>query len=161
MEERVHPIPFRTRKLSSPSPMILHNVMWESRPLSTIAPKPLAAPSARGFVFSFLSPSITSPSIPSVYPSFRYYPYILQGVIPQPLMGLSSAYQPHLHKTTFPPSMRQRRNFDAHVLEYAALKIPALPFQAEKRVFCKFAQHQPSPPLCCGEFKEGDSTTRF
>ena len=37
--------------------------------------------------------------------------------------------------------MRQRRNFDAHVLEYAALKIPALPFQAEKRVFCKFAQH--------------------
>ena len=52
MEERVHPIPFRTRKLSSPSPMILHNVMWESRPLSTIAPKPLAAASARGFVFS-------------------------------------------------------------------------------------------------------------
>src|SRR5574344_1558814 len=51
MEERVHPIPFRTRKLSSPSPMILHNVMWESRPLSTIAPKPLAAASARGFVF--------------------------------------------------------------------------------------------------------------
>ena len=35
MEERVHPIPFRTRKLSSPSPMILHNVMWESRPLPT------------------------------------------------------------------------------------------------------------------------------
>ena len=53
MEERVHPIPFRTRKLSSPSPMILHNVMWESRPLSTIAPKPLAAQSARGFVFSY------------------------------------------------------------------------------------------------------------
>ena len=51
MEERVHPIPFRTRKLSSPSPMILHNVMWESRPLSTIAPKPLAATGARGFVF--------------------------------------------------------------------------------------------------------------
>ena len=51
MEERVHPIPFRTRKLSSPSPMILHNVMWESRPLSTIASKPPAAISARGFVF--------------------------------------------------------------------------------------------------------------
>ena len=70
MEERVHPIPFRTRKLSSPSPMILHNVMWESRPLSTIAPKPLAAASARGFVFyppshaSFLAafpPASTSP----------------------------------------------------------------------------------------------------
>ena len=49
IEERVHPTPFRTRKLSSPSPMILHNVMWESRPLPKIARKPLAAPSARGF----------------------------------------------------------------------------------------------------------------
>ena len=38
--------------------------------------------------------------------------------------------------------MRQRRNFDAHVLEYAALKIPALPFQVAKCVFCKFDQHQ-------------------
>ena len=66
MEERVHPIPFRTRKLSSPSPMILHNVMGESRPLSTLAPKPLAATSARGFVFySPLAPSF-SPS-----PSFQ------------------------------------------------------------------------------------------
>ena len=64
MEERVHPIPFRTRKLSSPSPMILHNVMWESRPLSTIAPKPLAAQSARGFVFSHL-------------PSLRLHPFCL------------------------------------------------------------------------------------
>ena len=67
MEERVHPIPFRTRKLSSPSPMILHNVMWESRPLSTIAPKPLAATSARGFVFSFPLPS--SPLLTLAYPS--------------------------------------------------------------------------------------------
>ena len=62
---------------------------------------------------------------------------------------------------TFPPRMRQRRDFDAHVLEYAARKIPAFPFQAEKRVFCKFVQHQPSPSLRCGEFKEGDFTTRF
>ena len=37
--------------------------------------------------------------------------------------------------------MRQRRNFEAYVLEYAALKIPAFPFQDEKCVFCKFAQH--------------------
>ena len=51
IEERVHPTPFRTRKLSSPSPMILHNVMWESRPLPKIARKPLAAQSARGFLF--------------------------------------------------------------------------------------------------------------
>ena len=53
IEERVHPTPFRTRKLSSPSPMILHNVMWESRPLPKIVRDPLAAQSARG---SFLSP---------------------------------------------------------------------------------------------------------
>jgi len=57
--------------------------------------------------------------------------------------------------------MRQRRDFDAHVLEYVALKIPALPFQTAKRVFCKFAQHQPSPPRCSGEFNEGDVTTSF
>ena len=50
MEERVHPIPFRTRKLSSPSPMILHNVMWESRPLPTIAAKPPAAPERGGLL---------------------------------------------------------------------------------------------------------------
>jgi len=55
--------------------------------------------------------------------------------------------------------MRQRRDFDAHVHEYAALKIPALPFQDAKSVFCKFAQHQPSPSRCSGEFKEGDPTT--
>ena len=55
--------------------------------------------------------------------------------------------------------MRQRRDFDAHVHEYAALKIPALPFQDAKCVFCKFAQHQPSPSLRSGEFKEGDATT--
>ena len=31
MEERVHPIPFRTRQLSSPSSMILRTLTWESR----------------------------------------------------------------------------------------------------------------------------------
>ena len=62
---------------------------------------------------------------------------------------------------TFPAGMLQRRDFDAHVLEYVALKISALPFQTEKRVFCKFAQHLPSPSLRSGEFKEGDSTTCF
>ena len=31
MEERVHPIPFRTRQLSSPSSMILRPLTWESR----------------------------------------------------------------------------------------------------------------------------------
>ena len=31
----------------------------------------------------------------------------------------------------------------------------------EKCVFCKFAQHLPSPSLRSGEFKEGDATTSF
>ena len=75
MEERVHPIPFRTRKLSSPSPMILHNVMWESRPLSTIAPKPLAAQSARGFVFSL--PSLPFAFIPFSILSFHHHSFRL------------------------------------------------------------------------------------
>ena len=43
------------------------------------------------------------------------------------------------------------------LLWYAALKIPALPVQPAKSVFCKFAQHQPSPPLRFGEYKEGDA----
>ena len=58
IEERVHPTPFRTRKLSSPSPMILHNVMWESRPLPKIVRDPLAALSARGSFFIPAPPGI-------------------------------------------------------------------------------------------------------
>ena len=58
IEERVHPTPFRTRKLSSPSPMILHNVMWESRPLPKIVRDPLAAHSARGSFFVPALPGI-------------------------------------------------------------------------------------------------------
>ena len=58
IEERVHPTPFRTRKLSSPSPMILHNVMWESRPLPKVVRDPLAALSARGSFFVPAPPGI-------------------------------------------------------------------------------------------------------
>lgn len=101
MEERVHPIPFRTRKLSSPSPMILHNVMWESRPLSTIAPKPLAAHSARGFVFSpslpylpifpFISSLVLAYARPYLFPHFftLLFP-ILTSPSPPPLLLLLS-----------------------------------------------------------------------
>ena len=86
MEERVHPIPFRTRKLSSPSPMILHNVMWESRPLSTIAPKPLAAASARGFVvypplYSFPPPILFLPTPPLL---FGFYFPVSPGCVQSP-----------------------------------------------------------------------------
>ena len=33
IEKRVYPIPFRTRQSSSSSPMILHILVWESRPM--------------------------------------------------------------------------------------------------------------------------------
>ena len=48
MERRVHPIPFRTRQLSSPSPMILQSLLWESRspPSLCKAPAPRHAPGA-------------------------------------------------------------------------------------------------------------------
>lgn len=36
MEKGVHPAPFRTRKLSPSSPMILHIYMWERRPGPTL-----------------------------------------------------------------------------------------------------------------------------
>ena len=51
IEERVHPTPFRTRKLSSPSPMILHNVMWESRPLPKIVRRPPCCSQREGVFF--------------------------------------------------------------------------------------------------------------
>ena len=46
-------------------------------------------------------------------------------------------------------------------LSTAALKNRILPCQAEKCVFCKFAQHLPSPSHRSGEFREGDAKTCF
>ena len=66
IEERVHPTPFRTRKLSSPSPMILHNVMWESRPPPKIVRKAPAASCAGAFSFFLLFLLL-----PSCLPIFR------------------------------------------------------------------------------------------
>ena len=66
MEERVHPTPFRTRQLSSPSPMILHNVMWESRPPPKIVQKAPAASCAGAFSFFLLFLLL-----PSCLPIFR------------------------------------------------------------------------------------------
>ena len=60
---------------------------------------------------------------------------------------------------TFTAWLRQNPVFNAHVHKYAALKNWIFPCQATKTVFCKFAQHQPSPPLRSGESKEGDFTT--
>lgn len=57
MERRVHPIPFRTRQLSSLSPMILHIIMWESRSPPRIfaqAPSSFRAPG----LFALLAASL-------------------------------------------------------------------------------------------------------
>ena len=75
------------------------------------------------------------------------------------MMGVGEPVRLIYANPTFTAWMRQRRDFDAHVHEYAALKISALPFQTAKTVFCKFDQHQPSPLLRSGESKEGDFTT--
>ena len=65
MEERVHPTPFRTRQLSSPSPMILHNVMWESRPPPKIVQKaPAASCAGAFFVIHFIFRQADFPSLP-------------------------------------------------------------------------------------------------
>ena len=80
MEERVHPTPFRTRQLSSPSPMILHNVMWESRPPPKIVRKaPAAVRAGAFFVIHFIFRQADFPSLPllprscvAVPPCFRH-----------------------------------------------------------------------------------------
>ena len=46
MERWVHPVPFRTRKLSTSSPMILHIYVWESRPTPALS-SPLSPPYAK------------------------------------------------------------------------------------------------------------------
>ena len=57
IEKRVHPIPFRTRKLSSLSPMILHIFMWESRPPPRIFRRLRRADNApESFFFALRSP---------------------------------------------------------------------------------------------------------
>ena len=69
LEERVHPIPFRTRQLSSPSSMILHILMWESR---TVPRLYFEAHQSGGLLFlPFLPSSISHPLplIPEPFPS--------------------------------------------------------------------------------------------
>ena len=76
MEERVHPIPFRTRQLSSPSSMILRILTWESR----TTPRLLSKGRLHYGAFPFLCPQSPSISgerlvfyplpIPSSFPSF-------------------------------------------------------------------------------------------
>ena len=161
MEERVHPIPFRTRKLSSPSPMILHNVMWESRPLSTIAPKPLAAASARGFAFytpfaCFLPRGLPACQHPSALPQRH-----LGRGIPPPCFTASlcpKSLEPHRLQfcQSLSAAFTQTRLLRPECVSAGILMLTYLStlrsktgfflVRPEKCVFCKFAQHQPSPP---------------
>ena len=56
--------------------------------------------------------------------------------------------------------MRQRRDFDAHVLEYTALKILALPFQADNSIL----QIHSTPAIASAslrEFKKATSRPAF
>ena len=66
MERRVHPVPFRTRKLSASSPMILHIHVWERRPGPTILTKASRSQKAGGFYFT----PHTTPR-PSIFSQFR------------------------------------------------------------------------------------------
>ena len=155
MEERVHPIPFRTRKLSSPSPMILHNVMWESRPLSTIAPKPLAATSARGFVFyPFYYPSLPSATSFIAPPLlFGFYSPVSAGRVQSPSAAFTQTrlFGPDYVKISF---------LMLTYLKYAALKKLIFPCQSTKM---RILQIRPTPAhrlrSRSGESKDGNSTT--
>ena len=64
MEERVHPIPFRTRQLSSPSSMILRTLTWESRTTPRLYFQ-RAVLSRTALCFARSSSPITGPPSPS------------------------------------------------------------------------------------------------
>ena len=55
IEKRVHPIPFRTRKLSASSPMILRIFTWESRPMPRLSLERLLFRSLSSFKGPFSS----------------------------------------------------------------------------------------------------------
>ena len=93
LEERVHPIPFRTRQLSSPSSMILHILMWESR---TVPRRYFEAHQSGGLLFFCLSPFQhlpfpPLPLIPEPFPSLLPSPVstFLQGRVSSLLICLS------------------------------------------------------------------------
>lgn len=89
LEERVHPIPFRTRQLSSPSSMILHILMWESR---TVPRLYFEAHQSGGLLFlSFLPSSISHSSLSSqnlFLPLLSSVSAFLQGLISSLLICL-------------------------------------------------------------------------
>ncbi|CAK7038361.1 MAG: hypothetical protein DELT_00668 [Desulfovibrio sp.] len=55
IERRAHPVPFRTRQLSSSSPMILHIYVWESRPMPALFLPLKASHASRCGAFAFFA----------------------------------------------------------------------------------------------------------
>ena len=122
MEERVHPIPFRTRQLSSPSSMILRILTWESRttprlyfqravlrrwPVVFLSCRHSCIPSAIPNQAILPLPPLFSSASPSLLPGFP--PAFFQlppGVLPStPLepslslsLSLSSLHHPRLQR---------------------------------------------------------------
>lgn len=64
IEKRVHPIPFRTRKLSASSPMILRIFTWESRPMPRLSLERLLYRSLSSFKGMFRRPIPKAPLSP-------------------------------------------------------------------------------------------------
>ena len=71
MEKRVHPIPFRTRKLSASSPMILHIFMWESRPVPGVIYRTASVSDTRRRLFWFKISKSPSPPYPDETPGAK------------------------------------------------------------------------------------------
>ena len=135
MEERVHPIPFRTRQLSSPSSMILRILTWESRttprlyfqravlrrwPVVFLSCRHSCIPSAIPNQAILPLPPLFSSASPSLLPGFP--PAFFQlppGVLPStPLepslsLSLSPSNGPSLLPVTFPLSLSVFRQFHA------------------------------------------------
>ena len=156
MEERVHPIPFRTRKLSSPSPMILHNVMWESRPLSTIAPKPLAA-LAQGALSFPSSPYVTIPSFRS-FAAIPYSPRFYSSASFGCVQSLSAAFT---QNRLFRPECVSAGILMLTYLSTLRSKSRRFLFRPKNAYFANSPNTSHRLRMRCGEFKEGDATTRF
>ena len=137
MEERVHPIPFRTRQLSSPSSMILRILTWESRttprlyfqravfvrrPVVFLPCRHSRIPSAIPNQASLPLPPFFSSALPSFLPGFP--PAFFQlppGVLPSttlgPSLSLSPSNGPSLLPVTSPLSLSVPRRFQCNAFK--------------------------------------------
>lgn len=142
MEERVHPIPFRTRQLSSPSSMILRILTWESRttprlyfqravfvrrPVVFLSCRHSRIPSAIPNQAILPLPPFFSSASPSLLPGFP--PAFFQlppGVLP------STALEPSLSLSL--SSLHHPRLQRKSLREYT----PIIPYEQLARMFTSF-----------------------